>query len=118
MPTEDLKKLKVEVKNGEADWQTVKEETLADVGQGGSCNIDFDAVEATDVKITIKSSYNTYESGVLASAGELEVYKVVQEVPQGTVNAKINGVEVGGESLSDVITKSGVTDEITSIEFV
>ena len=48
----------------------------------------------------------------------MEVYKVVQEVPQGTVNAKINGVEVGGESLSDVITKSGVTDEITSIEFV
>ncbi|MFR5321142.1 MAG: leucine-rich repeat protein [Mediterraneibacter gnavus] len=113
-----FKEIKVEVKNGEADWQTVKEETLADVGQGGSCNIDFDAVEATDVKITIKSSYNTYESGVLASAGELEVYKVVQEVPQGTVNAKINGVEVGGESLSDVITKSGVTDEITSIEFV
>ena len=113
-----FKEIKVEVKNGEADWQTVKEETLADVGQGGSCNIDFDAVEATDVKITIKSSYNTYESGVLVSAGELEVYKVVQEVPQGTVNAKINGVEVGGESLSDVITKSGVTDEITSIEFV
>ena len=48
----------------------------------------------------------------------MEVYKVVQEVLQGTVNAKINGVEVGGESLSDVITKSGVTDEITSIEFV
>lgn len=42
-----FKEIKVEVKNGEADWQTVKEETLADVGQGGSCNIDFDAVEAT-----------------------------------------------------------------------
>ena len=31
-----FKEIKVEVKNGEADWQTVKEETLADVGQGGS----------------------------------------------------------------------------------
>ena len=63
VPTEDLKKLKSKLKTEKLTGRTVKEETLADVGQGGSCNIDFDAVEATDVKITIKSSYNTYESG-------------------------------------------------------
>ena len=72
-----FKDIQVEVKNGgeDAPWTTVATKTLSDVGQGGKCNIDFAPVDATDVKITIKSSYNSNEQGVLASAGELNVYK-------------------------------------------
>ncbi len=77
-----FKDIQVEVKNGgeDAPWTTVATKTLSDVGQGGKCNIDFAPVDATDVKITIKSSYNSNEQGVLASAGELNVYKVVPDL--------------------------------------
>ncbi len=77
-----FKDIQVEVKNGgeNAPWKTVATKTLSDVGKGGKCNIDFAPVDATDVKITIKSSYNSNEQGVLASAGELNVYKVVPDL--------------------------------------
>ena len=75
-----FKDIKVEVKNGDTDWAVVKQETLQDVGQGGTSNIDFEPVQATDVRITISSSYNTNETGVLASAGEIDVYKAVPDL--------------------------------------
>ena len=75
-----FKDIKVEVKNGDTDWAAVKQETLQDVGQGGTSNIDFEPVQATDVRITISSSYNTNETGVLASAGEIDVYKAVPDL--------------------------------------